>query len=381
MAEQEKPETEAPEPRLSLREVAEAAYDEVVEISGDDDDDSSSGQNERQRDKYGRFVAADQAEDSGEAEAEEPPSPETDDTSQQPEQPHPAPETGVAAQAPANWSAEARERFQKLPVEDQNFLLQRHHEMESDYQRRVQATAFSNQFVQAVTPVFNDPTIAESLRQENRSPIEAVYQWAGFHKRALSPELKDRVTLLFELANRMQIDPAAVFGLSATPVSGLSKEDLANPAVKKIADTVGQTSARIQALEAEIQRRDQAHAQAVVVSKRAEIDAFADQRNPDGSAAHPYFDHFLPVIMEHYRNNPNLSVQQCYDMAIGPIRAGEEARVKAQITQQSSVQRAQSAVRSNVRGMTAPVGKPSSANGSKRSLREVMEEAADEVGF
>jgi hypothetical protein len=379
MAEQEKPEAEAPEPRQSLREVAEAAYDEVVEISGDDDSESPSGQTERQRDKYGRFVAADQAMDSGEAEAETPPSPD-DKQSQQPEQPHPAPETGVAAQAPANWSAEARERFQKLPPEDQNFLLQRHHEMESDYQRRVQATAYSNQFVQAVTPVFNDPDIAESLRQEGRSPIEAVYQWAGFHKRALSPDLNTRVTLLFDLANRMQIDPAAVFGLSATPVTGLSPEDMANPVVKTLADQIGQLSARIQTQEAEYNRRIEAEQNALVGSKRAEIDAFADQRNADGSPAHPLFDHFLPLIMEHYRSNPNLSMAEAYERATRPAREAYAAQARAQATQQSSVQRAQTAVRGNTRGMTAPVSRPA-FNGAKRSIRQVLEDSADEVGF
>jgi hypothetical protein len=319
------------------------------------------------------------ADETGEAAAEEPPSPETTEPPPVTEPPHPAPETGVAAQAPANWSAEDRSNFERLPPEGKNFLLKRHSEMEGDYQRRVQATALSNQFIQAVTPVFSDPDIAESVRQTGRSPIEMIYQWGGFHKRAMSPDLNTRVTLLFDLANQMKIDPAAVFGLSSTP-AGLSKEDLANPAVRKIADTVGQTSARIQALEAEIQRRAQAEQAAVVGSKRAEIDAFADQRNADGSIAHPYFDHFLPVIMEHYRNNPGLSVAQCYEMAIGPVRQGEEARVKAQISQQSNVQRAQSAVRSNVRGMTAPVSKPA-PNGASRSLRQVLEESADEVGL
>jgi hypothetical protein len=366
----------AEEPRRTLREIAEESYDEVT---GEVDSDASepAGQEDRPRDNLGRFVKA----EPGEAAAEEPPSPETTpEPTPVAEQPHPAPVTGEAAQAPTNWSAEVRARFQKLPQEDREFLLQRHHEMESDYQKRVQATAFSNQFVQAVTPVFNDPQIAESLRREGRTPVEFVYQMGAFHKRALSPELRDRVELLFELAQRMQIDPAAVFGLSATPVNGLSKEDMANPAVKKIADQVGQTSARIQALEAEIQRRNQAETDALVESKRAEIYAFADQKGPDGSLAHPYFDHFLPVIMEHYKANPGLSVAQCYEAVYGPVRDGLAAQYKTQVGQQNSVQRAQSAVRSNVRGMTNPVSRPA-PNGARRSLREVIEETADEVGL
>jgi hypothetical protein len=234
--------------------------------------------------------------------------------------------------------------------------------------------------VQAVTPVFNDPQIAESLRAEGRSPIEAVYQWAGLHKRALSPQLEDRVTLLFELAQRMQIDPAAVFGLSPAPVGGLSKEDLANPAVKKLADQLGQVTSRLQAQEAAYQQRVKAEEAAAVGSKRAEIDAFADKKNPDGSPAHPYFDHFMPVIMEHYRTHPGLSVEQCYEAVLTPVIAGLGTQLKTQLSQQNNVQRAQSAVRSNVRGMTAPVSKPAS-NGARRSLRDVIEESADEVGL
>src|SRR6188768_1431388 len=134
MAEQEKPDNgaaPAAEPRRSLREVAEAAYDEVVELSGDDDGDSGETSQQsvdtggRQRDEYGRFVKT----ESGEAAAETPPSPE-DETTPVTEPPHPAPETGVAVQAPANWSAEDRAVFEKQTPEGKAFLLRRHSEME-----------------------------------------------------------------------------------------------------------------------------------------------------------------------------------------------------------------------------------------------------------
>ena len=367
-----------PEEKLTLRDIAESAYDEVTTPEeAEAEAEEPSGQETRPRDTLGRFIKA----EPGEAEApQEPPSPDESELPPAADQPHPAPVTGEAAQAPANWSAEDRANFEKLPQEGKAFLLRRHSEMEGDYQKRVQATAFSNQFVQAVAPVFNDPEIAESLRAEGRSPIEAVYQWAGFHKRAVSPRLESRVELLFDLAQRMQIDPAAVFGLSPTPVGGLSKEDMANPATRKLAETLGQTTARLQALEANIQQRAAQEQSWAVGQKRAEVDAFATQKNADGSPAHPYFDHFLPVIMEHYRANPSLSIEQCYEMAVSPVRSDITAKLQAQMGQQQNVQRAQSAVRSNVRGMTAPVAKPAS-NGAKRSLRDVIEETADEVGL
>jgi hypothetical protein len=364
------------EERQSLRDIAEAAYDDITASEDEPSfEEPSVDRGGRQRDEYGRFVKA----DPGEAAAEEPPSPEAEHDPEA-DKPHPAPPQGEAAQAPSNWSAEDRASFEEQTEKGKAFLLRRHSEMESDYQKRVQATAVSNQFVQAVVPVFNDPDIAASLRQEGRSPIEAVYQWAGFHKRALSPDLPTRIELLFELADRMQIDPAAVFGLSATP-AGLSKEDLANPAIKKFADTIGQTNSRIQALEAELQRRDQMGEAQLVATKRAEIDAFADRKNADGSLAHPLFDAYMPVIMEHFRTNPTWTIEQCYDAAIRPARDTFSAQARAEQERQQSLQRAQGAVRGNVRGMTAPVSKPAPTNGAKRSLRDILEESADEVGF
>ena len=358
----------------SIRDVAEEVYDDLTQ--SEDVSEEPSG---LQRDERGRFVARES--EPGEAAAEEPPSPEDDTVPTQQPVEHPAPETGEAAQPPANWSAEDRARFQTLSPEDQAFLLRRHSEMESDYQKRVQATAFSNQFVQAVTPVFNDPDIAESLRREGRSPIEAVYQWAGFHKRALSSDLQSRVELLFELADRMQIDPAAVFGLSAAPAGQLfTPEQLADPSFKKFADHIGQTSSRIQALEAELQRRTQNEEKVLTSAKRAEIDLFADQKNADGSPAHPYFDAFMPAIYEHFANTPGSSIEMSYNAVVKPVIDDMHARLRAQQGQQQSVQRAQQAVRGNTRGLTAPVSKPASPEG-KRGLRQIIEESAEEIGW
>ena len=65
--------TEAP--RQSLRDAAEAAWNEVVEDAPDDDDGSSEVDNSGQpRDEYGRFRS--KGQDPGVAAAPEPPSPD-----------------------------------------------------------------------------------------------------------------------------------------------------------------------------------------------------------------------------------------------------------------------------------------------------------------
>ena len=381
MSDQGNPNGAAEQPK-GLREIAEAAYDEVVDAAEADEGEPATEQepSERPRDERGRWVAKSQE---GVAAAETPPSPS--ETAQEPEQPHPAPveAPGQAAQAPANWSAEDRAAFEKLPQEGREFLLRRHSEMEGDYQKRVQATVVSNQVLSAITPVFNDWDISNALKQQNITPVDAIHQWGGMYKRSLNPDPRARIELLFEMADRMALDPAAVFGhlQSSPPVSALfTKEELANPAVKRFADHLGQLNQRLSAQEAEIQRSRALEQEALVGAKRAEVDAFAAAKNADGSPAHPYFDAVLPIVMEHYKANPGMSIEDCYNAAVSPIIGPMQQQAQAAIAQSQNVARAQAAVRSNVRGNTAPVSRPAPPEG-KRGIRAVLDESAEEIGF
>src|SRR5262245_17074252 len=371
MSDQHQQTNGAEEPQPSLREIAEQAYDTVIDTA-DAEDGVEPSEGGQLRDARGRFVARSQE---GEA-AAEPPSPS--ETTQETDQEHPAPETGQAAQPPSNWSAEDRANFEKLPVEGQQFLLRRHSEMESDYQKRVQATTLATQFVNAVAPVFNDPVIAQSLM--GRPPAEAVQQWAWFHRRAIDPDPNNRIDLLFELADRMQLDPAVVFGRQAqVQAMSFTKEEMANPAFKKFADHIGMLTSRLQANESVLQNYQRGQQEAALNARRAEIDAFAATKNQDGSLAYPYFDAVMPIMMDIFSRDPSKSMADCYQAAIEPFVGPIEAAAKAKVEQQQNLARAQAANRGNVRGVTAPVSKPAPPAGP-RSLRESLESSADEIG-
>jgi hypothetical protein len=368
----------------SLREVAEDAYDEVL------DDSSAEGQEQgavdeagRQRDARGRFAKA----EPGEAEAQ-PPSPETKPASAQ--EPHPAPEQppGRAAEAPQNWSAADRETFAKQTPEAQQFLLRRHSEMEGDYQRRVQANATAAQFTQSLGPIFSDPVIGQSLQQSNLSPFEAIVEWASMHRRAMSPNVQDRVQLLAEIGQRMGLDPAAVFGQSRPGQQPqLSEQDLQDPAIRFFADHVSRTVQDVQALRGQIvamqrQEADRTAAETMKVTRWG-IDSFAEEKGPDGQLLRPDFDAVLPQIIELFNADPTRDLRQAYEQARW---LNAETRKKLIDAERNSVQRqisdtrAKQAVRVNARGVTSPVSKPADKPGSK-SLRDTLNEAADEVGF
>lgn len=379
------------EPKRTLRETLEAAWDTVVENAPDDD--GGDGDQPQQpvdnqgqpRDEHGRFVA--KATEPGEAEqrpqqAEHPAPPTTPQTT---EQPHPAPaQPGVAAQAPANWSAEDRSTFAALPQEGQAFLLRRHSEMEGEFQRRMQAGAQAANFAQSLAPIANDPVIAGSLREAGVSFGEAINQWAGFHKRFLT----DPAGMIRELIQRARIDPAALAQMSPTGAPALPPEIAANPGLKVIADHLGRQNSDMVALRNELQAMrsegETRQAQEVMRVTRWGIDSFAEEKDANGQPLHPHFDAVLPHIIQLFKADPRRDLREAYETALwmdGNTRTGLIQRERAAIEKQQSDARAAQAVRSNARGRTQPVSPPPRPEGQKRSLRDALEEAADAVGL
>ena len=166
---------------------------------------------------------------------------------------HPARASGEQRGTRQLVSAQDRQTFQALPQQAQEFLLRRHSEMEGDYQRRVQAASGAVQFAQALAPVFSDPVIAGSLQQSGVAPLNAIEQWAGFHRRAMDPNPQVRSQLLGELADRMGLVNPATDGQSA-PTPALSPQDLQDPVIRHFADTLGRALNETQTLRGEIQR-------------------------------------------------------------------------------------------------------------------------------
>jgi hypothetical protein len=369
--------SEAPEaPAPSLRETIEQAYDHP--------ETSDTGQSDRARDNYGRFVAKDRDEP-GVAEPKVPspekPIPETQT------RPEPVTEPRVT-QAPEHWSAEFKADFSKLPPEGQAILLNRHREMEADYTRKSQASASAIQFSQALSPVFNDPDIAGSLQREGFTPVQAVQQWAAFHKQAMSPDTRNRINLLVDLSQRMGLDPAKLFATqSPQPIPGLKPEDQNDPAIRYFADHLGRTTSEISALKNQLEQMRQAEAQQreqqTLNATRQSIDQFAAEKGANGQPLRPHFDAVLDDIIELFKVNPERDMQEAYEKAIWAnpeVRARMLAAQQQVHQNQNSVEKARLAARGNTRGLTSPVSKPNAKTGNG-SLRDLLEQTADEVGF
>jgi hypothetical protein len=389
----------------SLREIAEQAYDslenEALEAPAEPSEPSAPAEeplasDDRPRDKSGRWVAKSEAPQPGEAIEPLDPAPKKPIQDQTPPKADPAaapaPPAARSNQVPEHWSAEDKATFAKLPKEGQQFLLKRHGEMEAEFTRKSQASAGAVQFTQALAPVFNDPQIARSLQAAGVHPVQAIHEWANWHRMGTSERQEDKFKLLVDLTQRMGLDPArvfAAFNTSPTHPMGLSEEDLKDPAVKFIADHLGKTTNEISALKGQLQQREQREQQARqewgVRSARQGIDGFADETTKDGRPLRPYFDAVLPIILDMFRANPQRDLAATYDAACWAhpevrkqLLAAEHYRSQSQ----NDIAKARLAQRGNTRGLTSPVARPNGADGpSKGGIRDAIERSADEVGF
>jgi hypothetical protein len=207
-----------------------------------------------------------------------------------------------------------------------------------------------------------------------------------------SENQQDKFKLLVDLTQRMGLDPARVFAaFSQSPPNpmGLSEEDLKDPAVKYIADHLGRSESKLQALEGQLQQREQREQRARAEwghrNARQGIDGFADETTKDGRPLRPYFDAVLPILIDLYRANPQRNLAEAYDAACWAhpevrkqLLAAEHYRSQSQ----NDIQRARLAQRGNTRGLTSPVARPNGADGpSKGGIRDAIERSADEVGY
>jgi hypothetical protein len=383
----------------SLRDIAEQAYDDI-EAGADDVSEAGEGEespveplasDERPRDKQGRWISKSEIPP-GEAIAPPKADPAPKDQVTEPSADAPDPAAQASSnQAPEHWSAEDKAVFAKLPQQGQAFLLRRHGEMEAEFTRKAQASAGAVQFTQALAPVFTDRRIQQSLQQAGINPAQAVHDWAGLHIRAMSPNLQDKIGVLVDIAQRMQLDPARIFAAlnqSQLP-PGLSEAELKDPAVKFFADRLGQTSSELNALKGELQQRwaqeNQARASAQEQHARSNIDQFADETGADGQPLRPYFNAVLPILLDFFKANPQRSLHEAYEQACWAdpaVRKQLLAAEQMRLQSRHDVEKAKNAQRGNTRGLTGPVARPPGANGAtKGSLRDAIERSAEEVGY
>jgi hypothetical protein len=380
----------APAPR-SVREVAEAVYDELLDSDAAADETTETppvDETVRARDASGRFVARETAAEPGEADAVAKPVPAPPEVQTSEEKPaQPAPEQGKSIELPPHWPEADRKTFGELTPGGKELFVRRYSEMERDYTQKTQAAAQAVTFVQTVAPIFQHPQMVESLKTAQASPSEAIDQWARFHLGIMHPDPRVRLATVQEIARRAQIDPAtAAPGQSGAPA--LTAEELKHPAIRFLADTLSRTTQEQQALRSQFQamvNQQQAERQTAVQGATEDyVNSFAEAVDGQGRKLHPYFDRVIEELKELFQANPKRDMADAYKRACRMNDAVyEEMQQAGRLTaeQHAANQRAALAAKGNIRGRTAPVSTTANGAGEKKSLRATLEAAADEAGI
>jgi hypothetical protein len=260
--------------------------------------------------------------------------------------------------------------------------------MEADYTRKSQASAGAVQFANALEPVFTDPDIQRAMQEAGWNAVQVIHDWGGVFKRAMSPDMGEKISLLVDLTQRMGLDPARLFVNGNRQGPELSAEDMNDPAIQYFAANQGRLANELQAVRAQVQQMNEAAAaqkyEQVKEGYLWHINQFGAEKDQQGNLLHPHLDAVMPQLHELFAINSSRDLGEAYKLAVrmnDDLYQQSLEQERQRLFGRNSADKARAAVRGNTRGITSPVSRPNPAANGVGGLRGVLEASADEVGF
>lgn len=254
---------------------------------------------------------------------------------------------------PQHWPKDFKESFEKLPVEAQHLLFDRHKELEGDYTKKTQSVAKYRKRQEAFDEIMKPHM--DDFSRAGMDEVGAVRQLLAAHDYLR----KDPRQAIQWLAKNYGVDMSEV-GIDST------EEDYADPEVKALKQQVAQ-------LQGFLQNQQQTQMQSVQQNTQSMIDQFATEKTADGSPKHPHFDSVRDRMGVLIQGNQAPDLATAYDMAVyadPKLRQSLMDNYAATKTQTKvkteAVAKAKKAQRSTVRGNAAPAEKALPGNMSVR---------------
>lgn len=201
--------------------------------------------------------------------------------------------TAPQAQAPSHWPAEKREAFSRLPREAQDFILERHKDMEADYTRKTMELAEQRKPLEEFSKLFEP--MKQQLELAGRTPAQVTQQLLAA-QRFLDTNPAEALKWL---AQSYKVDLNNL-------VAPKADEEYMDPTMKALRDEVNQLKAQLQAEKQAVQREN-----ADAVQKT--ITDFAATKNADGTAKYPHFDQLRSLMGPIVAGGKTL--EQAYELA------------------------------------------------------------------
>lgn len=339
-----KPLSEATEPEDTSLDAAIAKA-----LGGDEPASDAPATDSRARDEKGRFASSKpEAEGGTDAPAAEAPAVETA---------APVEAKPVEAQAPkwtdghfAGWKPEQRERFNALPPDVQQLVMDRQAESQAFFQRKISE---SDSYRQAAEPLVQAAQKVEPFaRSIGVRPDELLTNYAALDYQLRYAPYAEKVKLLGQIA--------ASYGL---PYAQPEPDPYADPLQPngQAYPVIHDLQSQVRQLQSQLQSYQQSNEQATNARVEQEIAAFTSQKLPDGSPKYPLFEQVRASMGQLITGGQAKSLDEAYAIATKPIMdfVAQQAQTKAkQATeaQAAAVQRAKKAAPIRASGM-APNGK------------------------
>lgn len=354
----------------------------------------------RQRDANGRFLPKDgetqeEADTAGAVETK-PASAEATEEGVQAKEPEVA---ASGAEPPAHWSQADKEMVAKLPAEFRGEVVERIKRIEAGFTPKLQKLAQVEKEYGGAMEVF--APYMDQIRQRGQTPSDTIRVWAQLEQSLLSARMATQsgrtdpmalsasangAQIVARIIQSYLIDPGEV----ARHLSGEQQQNgtaqpqqngyVADPALMQ----------EVQAIKQNLAAREQYERETKTQSAQQQIEAFASEKNPDGSLKNPYFSELESVITElatfERSQGRSIDLPTLYKRAVrlddstyqrelssqrqaDEKRVAEERRAKAEAAKKAS---------SSVTGAPSP-GQTSQRAPSTRSLRADLESAAEEA--
>lgn len=265
------------------------------------------------------------------------------------------------------WEPEHRERFQALPPEQQQAVME--FKSVSDAALTRTAQEFS-EFRKSAEPLVQAADeVKEIFAASNMSPDQALKGYAGIEQTLAFGTLDQKYQLIGQIAQMygipLDISQAVPFDQDIDQLREVHDRD----------SRLAQEQQRIAQLEAKLQTFEQQQLS-------TQIEQFAGATLPDGSPKHPHFEVVKGAMGQMLASGTAQSLDQAYEMAAKPI----EDRIRAEIEARSAstVARQREAVEKAKRAAPIKRSPPSALNGhaaEPATIDDAISAALDQAGF
>ena len=265
--------------------------------------------------------------------------------------------------APVHWSDEHKETFKGLPRQAQQFVLDRHRSMESDYTRKT--TELSERSKQ-----YDRYASFDKLFEPYRPRLQAMgLDESGAIQRLLNAQSmleRDPKSALAQLAKQYGVE----FGEAGS-------NQFADPDLQRVSQELAQ-------LKMSIAQREQAEQQTRQGQLLGEIEAFKSSKDETGNPKYPHFDKLRPAIAGLLHAGDAKDLADAYDRAAWAhpeVRTEileRQRKTEAEATAKAAAEKARDA-----QGRFLPNGKgiPKTEAPAKESLRQELDRRLKEAGM